>query len=183
MKKMNNKGFALVETLIVAVFVMGILTLLYTNIVPMMGEYEKRENYDNVNNVYKNYLIKKMIQSYSSLNCSSNNIVKIYDKTTGSTNCNQFSGDSKYCSKLMDNLNVLKVYITKYKNFTNTISDNDPEVKEYAKTLGTYNSKSTTCNCRIIVKYEVNVDVEQRQSDGSVIIKKKNQFATIGVKK
>ena len=181
MKKMNNKGFALVETLIVSIFVMGIFTLIYTNIVPIMGEYEKRENYDNVNNIYKSYVIRRMIQYYSSLTCN-DNIIKIYDKEN-TNDCSIYSGDPEYCPRLMDNLNVLKIYITKYKGFNNNISDDDKGVKEYVKSLGKFTNKTSSCNCRIIIKYEADVDVEQRLDDGSTVLNKKNQYATIGVKR
>ena len=43
MKKLNNKGFILAETLVVTVFLMIIFTMLYTNYYPLMGEYQKRE--------------------------------------------------------------------------------------------------------------------------------------------
>ena len=47
MKKLNRKGFVLAETLVVTVFLMIIFTMIYQNFVPLMGEYERRENYDN----------------------------------------------------------------------------------------------------------------------------------------
>ena len=71
MKKMGNKGFALVETLIVATFVMGIFTLMYTNFFPMMGEYERRERYDDIDSVYNTYLIKKMLENSETKNLNS----------------------------------------------------------------------------------------------------------------
>ena len=58
MKKINNKGFALVETLIVSAFVIGIFSVMYANFYPMMGEYEKRENYDDISSIYNANLIK-----------------------------------------------------------------------------------------------------------------------------
>ena len=54
MKKINNKGFVLAETLIVTVFVMTIFTLLYVNFFPLLGEYAKREFYDDIDSVIKN---------------------------------------------------------------------------------------------------------------------------------
>ena len=63
MSKLNKKGFALVETLVVSVFVATIFTIMYTNFFPMMGEYERREGYDDVDSVYKTYLIKMMLES------------------------------------------------------------------------------------------------------------------------
>jgi competence protein ComGC len=40
MKRINQKGFVLLETLIVTVFVMSIFVFVYRNSVPMMGQYE-----------------------------------------------------------------------------------------------------------------------------------------------
>ena len=48
MLKFNNKGFVLAETLVVTVFLMVIFGMLYSNFYPLIGEYEKRETYDDV---------------------------------------------------------------------------------------------------------------------------------------
>lgn len=63
MKKFNSRGFILAETLIVCVFLMLIFTMIYTNYYPIIGEYEKRENYDDVDGKYVAYWIKKLIES------------------------------------------------------------------------------------------------------------------------
>ena len=63
MKKFNSRGFILAETLIVCVFLMIIFTMIYTNYYPIIGEYEKRENYDDVDGKYVAYWIKKLIES------------------------------------------------------------------------------------------------------------------------
>ena len=63
MKKLDNKGFILAETLIVSVFLMVIFTMIYTNFYPLIGEYEKRENYDDVDGKYTAYWIKKLVES------------------------------------------------------------------------------------------------------------------------
>ena len=65
MKKLNNKGFILAETLVVTVFLMVIFTMLYTNYYPLMGEYQKRENYDDVDGKYVAYWMKKLIEDAS----------------------------------------------------------------------------------------------------------------------
>ena len=61
-KKLNNGGFVLVETLIVSVFVMSIFSILYNNFFPLMGEFEKREVYDDVDAKYATFWIKRLIQ-------------------------------------------------------------------------------------------------------------------------
>ena len=43
-KVLNSRGFILVETLIVGVFIMGIFSLLYANFFPLIGEYERYKN-------------------------------------------------------------------------------------------------------------------------------------------
>ena len=61
-RKRKNRGFVLVETLIVSVFVMVILSIMYRNFYPLMSEYEKRENYDDIDSKYETYWIKNFIQ-------------------------------------------------------------------------------------------------------------------------
>ena len=65
MKKINQRGFVLAETLVVAVFLMAIFTLIFTNFYPLIGEYEKRESYDDVDGKYAVYWLKRMIEDSS----------------------------------------------------------------------------------------------------------------------
>ena len=65
MKKLDSRGFIMAETLVVALFLMSIFTMIYVNFYPMIGEYEKRENYDDVDGKYVAYWIKKLIESDS----------------------------------------------------------------------------------------------------------------------
>ena len=65
MKKLNNSGFILAETLVVTVFLMVIFTMLYTNYYPLIGEYQKRETYDDVDGKYVAYWMKKLIEDGS----------------------------------------------------------------------------------------------------------------------
>ena len=63
MKNLNQKGFILTETLVVSVFLMVLFTMIYTNFYPLIGQYEKRENYDDADGKYAAYWIKKIIES------------------------------------------------------------------------------------------------------------------------
>ncbi len=63
MKKLSNKGFVLAETLIVTVFLMVLFTMVYSNFYPLIGEYEKRENYDDIDSKYAVFWIKKLVES------------------------------------------------------------------------------------------------------------------------
>lgn len=61
MKKLNNKGFLMVETLIVSVFVLTIFVLVYQNSVPMVGIYKARERYDDIDSVYNANLFRNLV--------------------------------------------------------------------------------------------------------------------------
>ena len=193
MQKLNKKGFALVETLIVSVFVMTIFTIIYTNFFPIMGEYERREGYDDIDNIYKTYLIKKMIESkyftsagkseFNSL--SSSSPVKEY-----TSNCTQLTGDgSSYCPILLNEVGAVKVYYAKYnltelknaiKNDSSSVSSMDAETKDYIRTLPYYTNAANNprgYTYRIIVKYKKVIDKESEKSKKKTII----SFSTIGV--
>lgn len=60
-KIMNNKGFVLVETLVVSVFVVTVFTFLYINVIPLVGGYEEEENYDSIDTKYIGNLLKNEI--------------------------------------------------------------------------------------------------------------------------
>ncbi len=57
----NQSGFVLVETLIASVAVMGIFSLIYANYYPLIGEYEKREVYDDLDSKYVVHWARKIL--------------------------------------------------------------------------------------------------------------------------
>ena len=63
MKKISNKGFVLAETLIVTIFVLTMFTMIYANYYPIIGVYEERETYDDVEGKYSSYWIKKLVEN------------------------------------------------------------------------------------------------------------------------
>lgn len=193
MQKLNKKGFALVETLIVSVFVMTIFTIIYTNFFPMMGEYERREGYDDIDNIYKTYLIKKMIESKYFTNTGKNEFTSISSSTPikeYTSNCNQFTTDgASYCPILLKEVDSVKIYYAKYnltelknaiRNGNSSVSFLDSETREYIRTLPYYtNSANNPRNYtyRIIVEYKKVIDKESEKSKKRTII----SFSTIGV--
>lgn len=58
---MNKKGFILVETIITAVFVLGLVAFIIANVLPVIGEYENASDYDSIESIYDAHLIRKMI--------------------------------------------------------------------------------------------------------------------------
>ena len=62
-KKMNNKGFALVETLVCSLFVVAIFLILFENYIPLMAKYNRTEKYDDLDSKYISFYIKTFIES------------------------------------------------------------------------------------------------------------------------
>lgn len=108
LKKFNNKGFVLVETVVVSAFVLMIFVLIFRNGVPMMEEYKKLENYDDVDSLYAANLVKDVIkkdENYSSfldqIQAGSINYVDL-------TDCKKWS-DLNLCETVKLRTNITKV--------------------------------------------------------------------------
>ncbi len=106
MKLLDKKGFILVETLIVTVFVATLFLLVYQNIVPYIGEYETLTTYDDVDsvyasNLYKQLLVRAMDTDYVDTHLLTNTYLDITD----CTNSNIYQNVS-YCQKLKQMIGV-----------------------------------------------------------------------------
>lgn len=135
MLKINSKGFVLVETLVVAVFVSAIFSVIYSNFYPIMGEYEKREAYDDIDSKYATFWFKRIIQSdsvnftdvkpYMGISINDDINTNFYHEF----NCSKDIADSdvtaiKICNSLVTRLGVSHMYITNYK-LGNRVDPND----------------------------------------------------------
>ena len=126
MKKINSSGFVLAETLVVTVFLMVIFSMIYASFLPLVGEYEKRENYDSVDGKYSVYWIKRMIED-SSYSVPSSKANYIKNKGYLRFECSDVKEDEEkreFCINLVKNLQVAncdkkgdncEIYITRYR--------------------------------------------------------------------
>ena len=122
MKKLNNKGFVMTETLVVAVFILGIFGIMYNNYYPLIGEYERREVFDDVDSKYGAFWVKRFIQHDSyQFDVDMRNSINTNGYTMFS--CEHITTDDyrkTMCLKLVRELEIKdyssqpKVYITKY---------------------------------------------------------------------
>lgn len=120
MKNINKNGFVLAESIVVGVFIITLLTFLILNILPLIGDYERIEKYDNIDNKYNTHLIRKMILlEYDHSDIS--NILSIgsngYSSYPNITDfCSKFKNNGEYCNTLLssDYLNVKSIIITSY---------------------------------------------------------------------
>lgn len=152
MKKTNSQGFVLAETLVVAVFLMVIFGMLYSNFYPLVGEYEKREGYDDVDSKYAVYWLKKMIEDIS-YTPSTTNKQNLKNKKFMRFECSDVSeADDKRntCKNLVNELEVdncdmngdkCEIFITTYniKSFKDSL--NTKKYKRFEETCsGNVNS-------------------------------------------
>ena len=163
-KIVNKKGFILVETLIVGVFIMGIFSLLYTNFFPLIGEYERYKDYDTVESTYiahwaRMIALKGLPESVYTT-ASNTGYVDISD-------CSLYTNSDGIasCSAFINMNNVSKIYLTPYStvDFKNFVKDNSSfsrSFREYISYLPTYsknNNKTPDSGYyRVIVEYVSN---------------------------
>ena len=178
MKKVkNNNGFVLIETIVTAVFVLGFFTFIIVNILPLVGEYERVEDYDTVDAVYETHLIRKMILknnsatltklfTYPTSYISDVNNYGYYYEFEGTDLC-YFLSNYNYCKKLLSSsfLDVNKIIITDFdtgalKNYAKNHEEMfDRNVFEYLKYIPNYykdcpkDLSSSFCFRRLIVVY------------------------------
>ena len=185
MLKLNDKGFVLVETLIVSVFVMGLFTLMYTNFYPLMGEYEKREHYDDMESLYDTYMIKKSLENDGIISLLGEDFV-VLDRSSY-----RYETSKNYYEKLKEKNNLIVAIITNY-NITNlkeNINNNIDSIntlkleekeafKEYILSLSNYEEQSGSLNLRyrVIAMYKDDSNAES-ETNAKPIYK----YATIGV--
>lgn len=144
MKKINNRGFILAETLIVSVFVMLLFTMIYNNFFPLIGEYEKRENYDDVDGKYTAYWIKKLIESadYSLTQEDISAINKVGFTRFSCSNLSNENSQRSICIDLVKSLEIsgcnnkgeeCDAFITRYKLDGVIVSPSGPKVTKLFK--------------------------------------------------
>lgn len=166
--KLNSKGFVLVETLVVTVFVAGIFAVLYNNFYPLIGEYEKREVYDDIDGKYATYWFKRIIQHEQTTlptNCS-------YDSLNNNTpyclfKCSYVGNSSMkaMCDELVNKTQVRiksgdpQIYITTYnldkmKKYIDENGGVSGGMQRYVKFLPIYKVDSlNNAKLRVIVEY------------------------------
>lgn len=201
MKRIGNRGFILVETMIVAVFIMTIFIFIYRNSVPMIGRYEQLSYFDDLDSVYAANMVRKMVTNYLSfeqIDGLLSNVTYVDISDCGNSN---FYTDASYCTKLKENLQIENedvILITRYnlselvpslgKSFRDTVKENVifdsgnlSSFREYLKTVPDnekfYNP--TNISNKAIGVYRLFITRSVRLSDGTTVTK----YANIGVYK
>ena len=147
----NNKGFVLVESIVAAVFVLGLSTFLILNLVPLISVYEETFNFDTADSKYDAHLVRKMLLMDES--CKVEKILSFgtqkYHYFQDKDIC-AFLSHSNYCNMLLsdDYLNVKEIILTTYSATPlKQISESDLEsfsrpLQDYIKYMPTYGSNN-----------------------------------------
>lgn len=198
MKRINNRGVILLETLIVCVFIMSISIFIYRNAVPLIGEYEKLESFDDVDSVYAANLIKNLVVSNISFDdindlLMNNSYIDISDCEMTKNDGTPLYIDVDYCKKIKNSLNMNDddiIYITGYNygdltDFRSDMKDsnkkNASRFNDYLKTVSNseaFYAKNSGSN-NVIALYRVFISRNVNMMDGTSIKK----FANIGIYK
>ena len=178
-KLFDNRGFVIVETIVVAVFIIGICTFLFANFLPLIADYERVSNYDSLSSKYKTHEIRKMILREIYNDSTKRNIFtdyitdnsfyhiyKNYNVTVGNDVITKYEicdklNNPNYCNTLLGStfLDVKEIIVTPFKlsSLKQEIKNSNVSrtIKEYVAYLPSYTKYSEDYDdyYRIIVIY------------------------------
>ena len=117
MKKINKKGFALAEAIVVSVFVLGMFTYLAMNIIPLISKYDAVLKYDNPQEIYAanvlyDEVLNYMNTEYGEYTASNFKDMK-FDKSnpTNPTIVIDYGGENQdYFLELIDYLGIVNTF-------------------------------------------------------------------------
>jgi hypothetical protein len=121
MKFSSQKGFILIETLVVAVFVTIVFTMIFTNVFPILSEYQRISHYDDLDSKYAAHYARRIIISDANWNNIKNLNGALYKELT----CDASVFDQfEECGDLTSSLKIDRMYLIDFK--TNSIKASIP---------------------------------------------------------
>lgn len=177
-KLKNNKGFAMAELLAVSMVILLLFSILFSNYLPLVAEYENRLSYNDVTAEYAGYYVRKMYltddnklssstKRFINDGIASNSFYKVYDKNaTINKVCEQYVNEQdedkksiaeKYCNSILDEYAVEEIIITNYSmtNIKSKYTKSSGKLYKYIQYLPEYENTIYTGNndlYRIILK-------------------------------
>lgn len=119
MRRLNQRGFVLVETLVVTIFVLTLFIFVYKNTVPVIGDYEAMYSYDDIDSVYASNLFKQVILKYANTDYIDEYLSRPENTYLNITDCNNNNiyFNQEYCTKMKETLSIKEddyIFITEY---------------------------------------------------------------------
>ena len=115
MKKNSNRGFMLIETLLVSTFVLGVLTFLFMQFSALKRSYDDSFKYNTVPAMYGMRNIHQFILRNGGYNPAKN----LIDNNSGYA---ELKCNTNVCDDLYSDLEVQKVFLVKDSIFKGTVS-------------------------------------------------------------
>lgn len=114
MKKINKKGFALAEAIVVSVFVLGMFTYLAMNIIPLISKYDAVLKYDNPQEIYAanvlyDEVLNYMNTKYDEYTASNFKFMK-FDKSNPPIVIDNRGENQDYFLELIDYLGIVNTF-------------------------------------------------------------------------
>ena len=184
MKKSNQKGFMLTETLIVSTFIVSILLFIYVQLRNINANYADSLAYNDVTTIYsagniKNFLLEdnyEELKQYFKDNFSLDPDAPLvyFDLTTCPASV---VSETTYCQALLEQLNIKKViftdesneYLLRFLDNDNNLSNNmkqfiksqktDGEIGEYRLYVETSDGKFATIKMKLPGKEIINASM------------------------
>lgn len=169
MKRIGKKGFMLLETLIVATFIMTIFSFIYKNGIPLIAEYTRRYHYDDINSVYAVHLMRNLLLSDGNFSSLTAGILEGETTYRDITSCDLWE-KKDVCNALKTQLNITnsptnasldgKIYVTRYElsklkqDIDNGLIFNGPNdrgIKTYLTYLPKYTTSKVTSGYRLVI--------------------------------
>lgn len=151
MKKMNNKGFMLAETLIVATFIMTILIFLYVQFRNVTDSYNSSFKYNTVNGIYAANNVRLFLRGEKLSKIKSD--LGSYNYIDVSKCPTTYITEINYCRKLLSDLKIKTVIVTQddlSKVKGHMSSEWDQELKDFINLLRT---DSESGALRLIIQF------------------------------
>lgn len=161
--KKRNKGFMLIETLVVSTFIITVLIYLYIQFTNLKKSYDISFRYDTISGLYGAKEIDKFVNNnygytdfFDEIESNENKYVEIINKNK----CDflYFSDNINYCEKLISNLNIKTVLITSsdLTNLKQTLKEKNPYSNNLYLYIKGINLKQKNDTYVMIVEYNDN---------------------------
>ena len=147
MKKKNTKGFMLIETLIVTVFVAGVLIFMFVQFSKLSISYNEYYNYNTTESMYalddiKHYIVSdSLIYTKIQTEIDSNKYLDI-------TDCSDVA-NTDYCTRLLELENINKVIVTSNKFNIDNLNIDSEEFMNFMRKISSEGEESY----RLIAKF------------------------------
>jgi len=169
--KINNRGFMLVEVIIVSVVVATIMTSLYIAFNRVYNAYEKKGTYTNIDALYGIKTISDYLIDEMKFNGLLNNFGSdYYQEITCRSIFDDDDDAEKYCNNIFDQYNISKIFLVKL-NIANKMPDlpNNININQTFKDYITYLNNAITFDndtdyVFIVETYTINTDDDSKNN-------------------